>query len=122
MFVAKIRLENEVEVEHLNAEARNLARRMERAIVNQTFDRFLTWYRTIAPVEAPTTQVVVTLANHLKLEDEITNSANSEVRRNLHKLIDEINYRNTDFDRNEIISQTIDRYVYSQAFKANRNQ
>src|SRR6516162_1789321 len=121
-LIAQVRTNEEAQAEQLSAEARSLARRTERAIINKKFDEFWEWYKTITPAVVPSTQAVTTFVELLRLEDEITNSANTEVRRNLHQLIDQITYQDYGFDRNDVIAQIIDRFVYSEAFRLNNDQ
>ena len=109
----------EANTEQLNNEARNIAWRAERIAVNKKFNQFWEWYKTISSALIPNTLAITKFANLLKLEEEITNQANIEVRQNLNELLDNINHQNNDFDRKEQISQIVDRFIYSQAFRLN---
>jgi len=91
----------------------------EDGLVKERFQRFFEWYQTINPARSYDEDAIQRFRNLIELEDEIPDKQNREVKRNLNGLVSNIRYLQTNFDKNDIIQQVVERFIYSKGFRLN---
>ena len=89
-------------------------------ILEERFQNFWTWYQTIIEVRSYREEAKDEFKALLELEDVITETTNRWVRKHLTRLITNIIYTRYDtLEREELIIQIAERFVYSNNFKLN---
>ena len=94
--------------------------KVNQIILEERFLNFWTWYQTIIAVRSYREEAKEEFKALLELEDVITETTNRWVRRHLTRLITNIIYtRHDTLNREELIIQIAERFVYSKNFKLN---